>query len=82
MRLDSSRLLAERALSRLRGFRSGHGGPARPADGAPQTRPDRAQRPDVEFLTNLPLTQEVIVSRLREAFGAERELKEWPGNGI
>jgi lipoate---protein ligase len=38
----------------------------------------RQQRPDVEFLTNLPLTPDEIVWRLRQEFGADRERTEWP----
>jgi len=42
----------------------------------------RQQRPDSEFLTNLPLGREEIAQRLRQAFGAEREVKEWPEESV
>jgi len=38
----------------------------------------RRHRPDTAFLTNLPLSREEIVLRLRQAFAAERDLKNWP----
>jgi lipoate-protein ligase A len=38
----------------------------------------RRQRPDAEFLTNLPLRPDEIRSRLRQAFNADQDLANWP----
>jgi lipoate-protein ligase A len=40
--------------------------------------PYRQQRTDASFLSNLPMKREEIVSRLRQTFGAELELTDWP----
>jgi lipoate-protein ligase A len=45
----------------------------------PARQPEyRQQRRDSAFLTNLPLKREELASRLRQAFGAEQELTDWP----
>jgi lipoate---protein ligase len=45
----------------------------------PARQPEyRRQRTDSRFLTNLPLRREEMVRHLRQAFGAEREVKVWP----
>jgi lipoate-protein ligase A len=42
----------------------------------------RRQRPDAEFLANLPLRPEQITSRLRQAFGADHDLENWPQDTV
>jgi lipoate---protein ligase len=42
----------------------------------------RKGRPDTAFLTNLPLGREEIVARLRQAFGAYRNLEDWPAEAV
>jgi lipoate-protein ligase A len=45
----------------------------------PSRQPEyRNQRPHGEFLANLPLERDVLIARLRAAFGADSETTAWP----
>jgi lipoate-protein ligase A len=48
----------------------------------PRQPPYRRQREHAEFVGNLPLGREKLVSGVRQAFGAEREIDAWPAETV
>jgi lipoate---protein ligase len=42
----------------------------------------REKRTHTAFLTNLPLAREVLIAKLRSAFGADAETSAWPGDAV